>query len=377
MPLLELPEADVVESFMERGWTDGLPVLPPTPVRVRAMLAEIGMAPDEVIGGIPRRGRVLTAELAAVNAVMAGCRPEYFPIVVAALSAALDPIFNAHATFTSTGGAATCVVVSGPMASQVGMNSGANALGGGNRANATIGRAVRLVARNVFGAASGDLDASSLGTPGKLTLCFAEAEPPSPWPPLRVRQGFAPEDTTVTVMATEGPRQVANHLSEDPVAVLRTVVSSIKVAGSFPVGKGGQGIVVLGPEHALALHQAGWTLAQAAAFLADESRILPSELVDSGVPLEVDSAHDMTPGPDGRLPSLGSPEDVLIVTAGGGGPGWSAYLPAFCPALHTRAVTRRVRTAADVLPDCGPDACEVDLSTFSRAASPQSEGATS
>ena len=241
-------------------------MLPPTRARVRAMLAAVGMAPDDVIGSIPRRGRVLTAELAAANAVMAGCRPEYFPIVVAALSAALDPVFNAHATFTSTGGAATAVVVSGPMASQVGMNSGANALGGGNRANATIGRAVRLVARNVFGAASGDMDASSLGTPAKFTLCFAEAEPPLPWQPLRVRHGFALEDTTVTVMATEGPRQVANHLSEDPLDVLRTLVSSIKVAATLPVGKGGQGIVVLGPEHALAIHQAGWTLEEAPAW---------------------------------------------------------------------------------------------------------------
>lgn len=374
MSLLELPEADVVETFMERGWTDGLPVVPPTPARVEAMLAAGGVEPDEVLGGIPSRGRVLTAEFAAVNAVMAGCRPEYFPIVVAAVSAALDPVFNAHATFTSTGGAATCVVVSGPLAAEVGMNSGANVLGGGNRANATIGRAVRLVARNVFGAASGDMDASSIGHPGKISLCFAEADPPAPWQPLRVREGFAPEDTTVTVMATEGPRQIANHLSEDPLDVLRTIVSAIKVASNFPVGKGGQAIVLLGPEHALALRQAGWSQEQAAAFLAEESRILPEHLVANGVPIEVDSAHKMVPGADGRLPTLVSAADVLLVTGGGGGPGWSSYLPGFAPAIHSRAVTRRVRTAADVLPDCGPDACEVDLSTFSRATSLQ--GAT-
>lgn len=362
MPLLDLPESEVVETFMERGWTDGLPILAPTPERVAAMLAASDLEADDVVGGIPRRGRFLTAELAAVNAVMAGCRPEHFPVVVAALAATLDPVFNANATFTSTGGAATCVVVSGPLAAQVGMNAGHNALGPGNRANITIGRAVRLVARNVFGAAVGDMDASSLGNPGKLSLCFAEDDPPAPWEPLRVRMGYALEDTTVTVMATDASRQVANHLTEDPVALVRTIASTIRVPGTFPVGKGGQGVVVLGPEHSLALRQAGWSQQQVVERLAEESRIHPGDLVASGVPLEVDSAHDMTPGADGLLPSLTGPEGIVLVTAGGAGPGWSAYLPGFAPAIHSRAVTRRVRTSADLVPDCGPDACEIDLS---------------
>ena len=368
MTLLELSESEVVETFMERGWTDGLPIVAPTPERVAAMLATSDLDAEDVIGGIPRRGRFLTAELAAVNAVMAGCRPDYFPIVVAALAATLDPAFNAHATFTSTGGAATCVVVSGPMVAEVGMNSGHNALGPGNRANATIGRAVRLVARNVFGAASGDMDASSLGNPGKLSLCFAESEPAAPWQPLHVRMGYAAEDTTVTVMATDATRQIGNHLTEDPVALLRTIVSTIRVPATFSVGKGGEGVVVLGPEHALALHQAGWSQQEVVEFLARESRIHPDDLVANGVTLEVDSAHDMTPGPDGLLPSLIGPDGIVLVTAGGGGPGWSAYLPGFAPAIHSRAVTRRVRTSADVMPDCGPDSCEIDLSQLTRPA---------
>lgn len=366
--LLEVHENQVGEELFRRGWTDGLPVVPPTPDRVAAMLATVDLEPDDVVGSIPRRRRHLTAELAAVNAVMAGCLPEYFPVVVAALGAALDPVFNAHAAFTSTGGAATCVIVSGPLAVELGMNSGANALGPGNRANATIGRAVRLVARNVFGAATGDMDASSLGNPGKLTLCFAEEDPPAPWEPLRVREGFSVADTTVTVMATEGPRQVANHLSEDPRGLLATFVSAIRVPATFSVGKGSQGVVVLGPEHALALRQAGWSQDEVRDALVSGSRIHPDDLVAAGVPLEVDSAHDMTPGPDGLLPSLAGADDLVLVTAGGGGPGWSAYLPAFAPAKHSRAVTRRVRLAGEVLPDCGPDACEIDLSTFARAA---------
>lgn len=364
MTLLDMPESDVVEEFMERGWTDGLPVVAPTPERVAAHLAAAGVAPDEVVGGIPRRGRVLTAELAAVNAVMAGCRPDYFPVVVAAMAATLDPAHNANATFTSTGGAATCIVVSGPLATRIGMNSGHNLLGPGNRANATIGRAVRLIARNVFGAASGDMDASSLGNAAKLSLCFAEADPPAPWQPLRVRAGYSAEDTTVTVMATEASRQIANHLSEDPDGLMRTMASAIRVPASFPVGKGGQGVLVIGPEHSLALRSAGLGQAEVAEFVVAASRIHPDDLVANGVPLEVDSAHDMTPGPDGLLPSIVSAEDLVLVTGGGGGPGWSAYLPGFAPAKHSRAVTRRVRTAADTLPDCGPDACEVDFSAM-------------
>jgi hypothetical protein len=364
--LIEVDQDSVQEEFFERGWTDGLPVIPPTPPLVEAMLATVDLEGDDVIGSIPRRSRSVTAEQAATNAVMAGCRPEYFPIVVAALGALLDPAFNAHAALSSTGGAASCVLVSGPLAAEVGMNSTHNALGSGNRANATIGRAVRLVARNVLGASTGKLDATAMGNPGKYTLCFAENEPPAPWQPLRVQLGYEPQDTVVTVMATEAPRQVANHLSEVPEDVLRTFVSAIKVAANYSVGKGGQGIVVMGPEHAQAVRQAGWTQPQARDFLCRESRITPEELRACGVPLEVGNQHDMVAGEDGKLPSIATPEDVYLVTCGGAGPGWSAYIPSFAPLQHTRAVSRRVRPLGEAMPDCGPDSCEVDLSTFSR-----------
>jgi hypothetical protein len=165
-------------------------------------------------------------------------------------------------------------------------------------------------------------------------------------------------------MATEAPRQIANHLSEVPEAVLRTFASAIKLPASYSVGKGGQGIVVLGPEHALALRQAGWTQAQAQEFLCREGRIRPDELEAAGVSLEVGNQHDMVPGEDGRLPSISTPQDVFLVTAGGAGPGWSAYIPSFAPLQHTRAVTRRVRLPGEAMPDCGPDGCAIDLSKF-------------
>jgi hypothetical protein len=366
-PLVEIANDQLQEEFFARGWTDGLPVVPPTPELVESMLATVDLEADDVIGSIAARSRAVTAEQAAVNAVMAGCRPDYFPIVVAALSAVLDPSFNAHAAFSSTGGAASCVVVSGPQAAEIGMNSGSNALGSGNRANATIGRAVRLVARNIFGAVTGKFDASAMGNPAKYTLCFAEGDPPEPWLPLRVRLGYEPGDTTVTVMATEAPRQIANHLNEEPEGVLRTFVSAMRVAATFAVGKGGQGVVVMGPEHALAVRQAGWTQEQAQEFLCRESRVRPEDLEGAGVKLEIGNQHDMVPGPDGRLPTVGSPADIYLVTAGGGGPGWSAYMPSFAPLQHTRAVTRRVRLLGEAMPDCGPDGCEVDLSSFQRS----------
>lgn len=366
--LLEVDADGVLEEFFERGWTDGLPVVPPTPGRVDAMLAGYDLERDEVIGTIPRRNRSVTAEQMAVNAVMAGCRAEYFPVVIAAMSALLDPAFNAHMTFTSTGGAASAVVVSGPLAEQIGMNSTANALGSGNRANATIGRAVRLVARNVFGATTDNMDASAMGHPGKFTLCFAEHEPSAPWHPLRVQLGYELPDTTVTVLASESPRQVANHLNEDPEGVLATLASAMRVPGSYPVGKGGQGIVVLCPEHELALRQAGWTQRRVREFLREHTRISPEELAAAGVLLELGNQHDQTPESDGKLPSFRSADDILLVTAGGPGPGWSAYIPSFGPLPHTRYVTRRVRPAGEAPPECGDDACEVDLSAPGKTA---------
>lgn len=362
--LLEVELEDVQEHFFEEGWTDGLPIVPPTPDRVLDHLLAAGVTdPDEPLGSVPERGVSVTVEQAAINAVMAGCEPRYFPIVVAAVSALLDPAFNAHTACTSTGGAALCLVVSGPLAAEVGMNGQHNALGPGNRANATIGRSVRLLAGNVLGAKTGQLDASSVGSPAKYTLCFAEDTPPAPWTPLHVDLGYAPEDTTVTLVPTEGPRQVANHLNSDATGLLRTFAAAMRDPAMFIVGKGGQGVVVLGYEHRAAIIGQGWTRRDVQEFLCEQSRIRPEDLVENGVPLVTGTTKDMVPGDDGRLPSVLTPDDVLVVTAGGAGAGWSAYIPAWAPYWHakSRMVTRRVRLAGEELPLCGPDGCSVDL----------------
>jgi hypothetical protein len=351
---------DVQEEFFARGWTDGLPVVPPTPARVSAMLEAIGAEdPELLIGYLAVRGRGVSLEKAATNAVMAGCRPEYFPVVVAALEAMFDADFNLHTVLTSTGGAALCLVVSGPMAREIGMNARHGALGPGNRANATIGRAVRLVATNVLGAQPGESDASSFGHPGKYTLCLAEDPPPHPWRPLHAERGYAPGDTTVTVLPTEGPHQIAQQLTRSAEALLRTVASAIRSPATFSTGKAGQGLVILGPEHARFCVEQGWTQESVREFLYRESRVTPDELLANGVHSARGSAFEEVPDAEGRIRSLASPADAYLVTAGGEGAGWSVWIPNWAPVSVARAVTRRVRPAGEPLPECGPDGCIV------------------
>jgi hypothetical protein len=361
---LLLEESDVQEEFFERGWTDGLPIVPPTPERVRAMLDLVSCDdPELLIGIIPARRRGISMEKAAVNAVMAGCKPDYFPVVIAALEAMFDSGFNANTVLTSTGGAALAVVVSGPIAQEIGMNARHNCLGSGNRANATIGRAVRLAASNVLGAKTGELDASSFGHPGKYTFCFAEDPPRPPWRPLHEELGYEGGDTTVTLLPVEGVRQLAQQLNSDAEGILRTFAASLKSPWTFQTGKGGQALVILGPEHAGFCIEQGWTQQRVREFLCEESRVSPAELNAAGVLIEVGAQHDMTPGPDGKIASIASPDDIYLVTAGGEGAGWSAMAPTWAPKIHARVATRRVRPAGEPLPPCGPDGCIVPFAT--------------
>ena len=357
---LTLDEAEVHEAFFRNGWTDGLPVVAPTPERVQELLDVVmALDPETLIGYIPARSAGVSLEKAAINAVMAGCRPEYFPVVVAGLEALFDQSFNANTALTSTGGAALALVVSGPIADEIGMNARHNCLGPGNRANATIGRALRLTAMNVLGARSGELDASSIGHPGKYTFCFSEDPPPSPWRTLAEELGYDAGDTTVTLMPLEGPRQVAQQLNGTVEGVLRTVASVLKAPHNFVAGKRGQGLVILGPEHAGICIEAGWTQAQVREFLYEESKVTEAELNAAGVLVDRGTQHQMFPDERGRLASMASPDDIVLVTAGGEGAGWSAATPTWAPARISRAATRRVRPAGEPLPECGPDGCIV------------------
>jgi hypothetical protein len=263
----------IPEYMFDTGWTDGLPVVPPTPERVERMLECGDLDRMDTVGEVPARDRHVTAEKAAINAVMAGCRPEYFPAVLAALRACLAPAFNAHTAFSSTGGAATCLIVSGDYARKIGMNSGPNLLGPGNRPNASIGRAVRLIARNVLGARSDAMDASSIGHPGKYTFCFAEEPPPAPWMSLSEQFGMTDGESIIIAMATEGPHQIGSALTDRAEDILRTIAAAMRVPSRDVVGQGGQGIVVLGPEHRETVRAQGWTQAAVRQYLATRAAL--------------------------------------------------------------------------------------------------------
>lgn len=252
---------DPFEFFFERGMTDGLPVVPPTEERVLAMLDGTTRDPGEVVALVPPNLGPATVEKVAVNAVMAGCRPEYLPVVLTAVAAACTDEFNMHGLLATTYFAGPVVMVNGPIRHRIGMNAGGNALGQGNRANATIGRALQLTVRNVGGGRPGEIDKATLGQPGKLTFCFAENEEASPWEPLHVERGFAPSESAVTLFGGEGPRAVVDQISRTARQVATSIglcaatVAHPKLPGGFDA------LVIVSPEHCARFRDDGWSKA--------------------------------------------------------------------------------------------------------------------
>jgi hypothetical protein len=327
---------EAIETCFERGWTDGLPVVPATQARVREFLAAAGREPDAVLFREATRRRTVTVEKVAVNAVLAGCRAEYMPVVLAALEAMADPAYNLHGAITSTGGSAPFVVVNGPVARALGINAGVNLFGPGWRANATIGRALRLVVLNCLGAQPGVLDRSTQGHPGKYTFCVAELEDGSPWEPFHVERGFPREASTVTVFAAEGPHNVLTHYGHDADAIVLTLADAMAGLGSFSPG---QSFLVLAPEHVRILARDGWTKPRLREALYARARRTAAELKRAGkVPGPVE------PGDDERFVHRGEgPHDILIVVGGGGAGGHSAFIPSWSRNRNSLAVTRPVR----------------------------------
>src|SRR5438034_4993982 len=201
----KVEDLDATEFCFQQGWTDGLPVIPPTEDRVWAMLKAANLQPEDQVAFIDNRAVAITAEKVALNAVMAGCRPEYMKVVVAAVKGIGDPAWAYHGPGTSTGGAAVLMIVNGPITRALDINAGDNLFGPGWRANATIGRAVRLVMRNVIGTLPGELDRSSLGHGGKYSFCIAENEVDSPWPAFHTTRGFRSNQNAVTIFAAYAP----------------------------------------------------------------------------------------------------------------------------------------------------------------------------
>ena len=247
-----------MEALYDRGWTDGLPLVPPTEARVLRMLEGTSRAADEVVALVPPNLVECTVEKVAVNSVMAGCRPEYLPVVLAALEAVCTDEFNMHGILATTMGVGPVFVVNGPITAEIGMNSGVNVLGHGNRANATIGRAVQLVVRNVGGGAPGGVDRATHGSMSKLGFCFAEDEVGSPWTTLAEDRGFSRSQDVVTAFCGEGPRIVVDQKSRSADSLVRMLAEGLLTSVSPRTVMGMDGLLVVSPEHMARFSDAGW-----------------------------------------------------------------------------------------------------------------------
>ncbi|WP_051581605.1 thioredoxin family protein [Pseudonocardia acaciae] len=313
---------DEAEALFDRGWSDGLPVVPPTPARVLRMLAGTSRAPDDVVATVPPNLVEATVEKVAINAVMAGCRPEYLPVVLAAVHAACTDEFNAHGLLATTWPAAPAIVVNGPIARSIGMNAKGNALGQGNRANLTIGRALQLVIRNVGGGRPGQVDQATLGHPGKLGFCFAEDERGSPWEPLSVSRGIAPGASAVTVFAAEGPRGLADQISRTPESLARSLAAGLRAVFHPKVPMGFDATLVVCPEHGRTFAQAGWSRARLESELAEALRLDPTELERGAGGIELGIPPGAASGPLPKFRDGG----LMIVHAGGDAGMFSAVI---------------------------------------------------
>jgi hypothetical protein len=335
------PLEDEAELCFERGWTDGLPVVPPTPARVVRMLEGTRRAPDEVVAVVPPDLLPCTVEKVAINAVLAGCRPEYLPVVLTAVEAACTEEWNAHGVLATTWFSGPVVVVNGPVAKAIGMNAGINCLGQGNRANATIGRALQLVIRNLGGGRPGDVDRATLGQPGKFTACFAEREDDSPWESLATERGGIPPDrSALTLFAGGGVQGVADQLSRTPESLARTFAACLRVVMHPKVVIGADAMLVVSPEHARVFREAGWTKAR----LRDE---LDTLLQLPGAEL-VRGAQGIAEGIPERLAGATLPKfrpgGLLIVHAGGTAGLFSAIIGGWVSGtIGSEPVTREIR----------------------------------
>jgi hypothetical protein len=308
---------DVFEALHERGLTDGLPVVPPTPERVVAMLEGSSRDAQEAVGIVPPYGGQATVEKVAVNAVMAGCTASMLPVVLAAVEAACVAEFALHGLVATTYPAGPTIVVSGPYAEQIGMNAGGNALGQGNRANLAIGRALQLVVRNVGGGRPGPEDRATHGQPGKLSSCFAERTADSPWEPLSVEHGLPAGDTSVTVLATEAPRVIVDQLARDPEGLCASLAPALESVAHPKLRLAFDAMLVVGPEHARVYRQAGWSKRQVRERLFELTTTPAGELArGAGGSPEGVEPHLVT-DPDMPVAKFAAPDRITIVHAGG------------------------------------------------------------
>lgn len=339
---IEGDEEDALERLHAWGWTDGLPVVVPTRERVTRMCAGAKHYALESLGNLAPREGAATIQKIAINAVMAGCVPEHMPVLEAAVTAMLDPDFNLIGMQTTTHPCALLAIVQGPVARDLGMSSGHGCMGPGNRANASIGRALRLVLQNVGGALAGTTDKATQGSPAKYGFCFAENEEASPWPPLRTTIGFGVDDSCVTVAAAEGPHNVNDHLSSSGESILRTIAGTMATVGNNNLYVGGDHFVVLGPEHADTIASSGFSREDVQAWLYEHARV-PVERIPASKLEELTSwggYAGQIDGWGGRIPLARDASLIRVLVAGGAGK-HSSWIPTFAVGYaSTRAVER-------------------------------------
>jgi len=322
---------DDFDLWFDKGVTDGLPVVPPTRERVDRMLAGTSRDRADVISEVaPNYGRA-TVEKVAVNAVMAGCRPDYLPVVLAAVEAACDPAFNLHGMSTSTHFSAPLIVVNGPIRQRIGLNCSFGVFGPGFRANATIGRALRLVMINIGGARPGETSMSTFGHPGRYTYCIGEHEEESPWPPYHVGRGLGPAQSAVTVFAGEAPHGISDHASRTARSLAGSLgwsMSGLWNSKHFPLYS--HTMLLVGPEHAHTFGDEGWTRADLVRHLFETVRVPYRTLLpdaDHGEGTNLRFSKGAEPKPDELIPKFPSKEEIHVVVAGGTAGRFSMAVP--------------------------------------------------
>jgi len=310
------------ELYQREGLTDGLPIVPPTDALVRRFLDAAGLAPGDVVATEPVRRRRITAEKVAIAAVMAGGLPEYMPVVTALVRAVARPEFGLHGCTASTGGSAPFVVVNGPIRARIGMHATHNALGNGSRANASIGRALRLVVLNVLGGVPGQLDRSTFGHPGKFTFCVAEDEEGSSWSPLSADRGVPAGASSVTVLAAESPHQIMNEWTTNPREILETYAAAIRANMLTYSIWAGHYALLMAPQQRELIAAAGWSKSDVREFIHERARVTRGDWRSVGkaaVAQRKDESRVHT--------ALRSPDDLLLVAAGGPAGGFGVIVP--------------------------------------------------
>ncbi|MEE9198197.1 MAG: hypothetical protein V3U26_00205 [Dehalococcoidia bacterium] len=336
-PRYELPDTvEAIEYYYEQGLTDGLPVVPPTPERVQGFLDCAGLGPKEVLGTRASRNWVVTAEKAAINAVMAGCLPEYAPVVVAALRAMLEPDFNASGIAETTSGmSAPMILVNGPIRKKLDINSSWNLFGPGWRANSTIGRTLRLILMNVCREIPGVTDKSAFGSSARYTCCIAEDEETNPWEPWHVEKGYPIDSSTVTLFGALPPFSVFNYHGNTPESILDTLSQTIAANTLFH----GEVIIILSGEHIVNIAPARWTKQQVKEYIANRVNELRRAIgLDQGRALVL--AGVVPSGDDEDVPT--TPNSIDLLVAGGGGGGVSALLPIFSNGRVSKTVIKPI-----------------------------------